>query len=243
MRRYITVLAAATLLAGLAPVEALASKHSARDATVINPGDDTTIVITVFKPGGASTQKKVPVILHSHGWAGSRTTAVEGDIKSFLNAGFGVVSIDQRGHGDSSGQANVQDPTKETEDIKAVIDYIADLEWVRHEKGSSNDPVLGAIGGSYGGGYQTMTALDEIADDGRTRLDAIAPEITWYDLPESLAPQKVPRTAWDAALYAAGASMVPQYIHEANAWGTATGQWPDGTVYGEKKDIVAIVSP
>jgi hypothetical protein len=27
--------------------------------------------------------------------------------------------------------------------------------------------------------------------------------------------------------------MVPQYIHEAQAWGTATGWWPDGTVLGQ----------
>jgi hypothetical protein len=27
--------------------------------------------------------------------------------------------------------------------------------------------------------------------------------------------------------------MLPQYVHEAQAWGTATGQWPDGTLYGQ----------
>jgi ABC-2 type transport system ATP-binding protein len=146
------------------------------------------------------------------------------------------VSVDQRGHGESSGEANVQDPTKETEDIKAVIDFVARLNWVRHNvrrgKVVANDPVLGAIGGSYGGGYQTMTALDEIADEGRTRFDALAPEITWYDLPQSLAPNKVVRTAWTMVLYAAGAANVPQWIHEAFVWGATSGQWPDGTVLG-----------
>jgi hypothetical protein len=126
----------------------------------------------------------------------------------------------------------------ETEDVKAIIDRIAELDWVAHNTNSSgavvaNDPVLGAIGGSYGGGYQTMTALDEIADEGATRFDALAPEITWYDLPESLAPQNVPRTLWDTLLYAAGASMLPTYVHEGQVWGTATGQWPDGTLYGQ----------
>jgi ABC-2 type transport system ATP-binding protein len=86
---------------------------------------------------------------------------------------------------------------------------------------------------SYGGGYQTMTALDEIAETGSTRFDALAPEITWYDLPESLAPQKVVRSAWNFLLYGIGASMVPDYIHESFAWGSATGQWPDGTLYGQ----------
>ena len=243
MRRTLTALALTALLATSVPLVARADEHSAKNETVTNRKDDTTIAITVFKPAGAAPQRQAPVILHSHGWGGSRSTAIEGDVKAFLDAGFGVVSIDQRGHGESTGQANVQDPTKETEDIKAVIDHVASLKWVLHDKNSSgrviaNDPVLGAIGGSYGGGYQTMTALDETADEGRTRFNAIAPEITWYDLPESLAPQKVPRTAWTAVLYAAGASMLPEYVHVANAWGATTGQWPDGTVYGEKVDGV-----
>ena len=211
--------------------------HTSEDATVTNPDDGTVIAITVFKPGMARAARQVPVILHSHGWGGSRETAIGGAVQAMLDAGFGVVSIDQRGHGESGGEANVQDPTMETEDIKTVIDFVAKLPWVLHNttrRGApiANDPVLGAIGGSYGGGYQTMTALDEIADEGRTRFDALAPEITWYDLPQSLAPNGVSRTAWTALLYAVGAANVPPYIHEAFAWGAATGQWPDGTVLG-----------
>jgi len=229
--RCIALVALVGVLALGAPVAAQTPEHSAEDQTVTNPDDGTTIAITVFKPAGAGPDAQVPVVLDSHGWGGSRATTIEGTVETLLDAGFGVVSIDQRGHGASGGEANVQDPTKETEDIKAVIDRIATFDWVRLD--GPGDPVLAAIGGSYGGGYQTMTALDEIADEGRTRFNALAPEITWFDLPESLAPQKVPRTVWDVALYAAGASMLPQYVHEANAWGTATGQWPDGTLFGQ----------
>ncbi|MGH8986790.1 MAG: alpha/beta hydrolase family protein [Acidimicrobiia bacterium] len=81
--------------------------------------------------------------------------------------------MDQRAHGDSEGQAHVQDPTKETEDVKAVIDHVAKLEWVKLDR--PGDPVLAAIGGSYGGGYQTMTALDEIHETGRTRFRRATP--------------------------------------------------------------------
>lgn len=229
MLRRTAMLSALALLVIAAPAAA-AAEHSAEDATVKNPDDGTEIVITVFKPAAAS-DRKVPVVLHSHGWGGSRETAVDGAVAPFLDAGLGVVSIDQRGHGESGGQANVQDPELEAEDIQAVIDFVADIDWVKLE--GPGDPVLGAIGGSYGGGYQTMTALDEIDETGSTRFDALAPEITWYDLPESLAPQGVPRTAWNVLLYGAGASMVPDYIHQAFAWGTATGQWPNGTLYGQ----------
>ena len=214
-----------------------AAGHETYDAAVVNPQDGTRIAITVFTPVTASASAPAPVVLHSHGWGGSRTTEIDDIIGAYLGAGFGVISIDQRGHGESDGRANVQDPTKETEDIQAVIDYAAALDWVAHDTDSSgrlipNDPVLGAIGGSYGGGYQTMTALDEIAEEGGTRFNALAPQISWFDLPESLAPNKVVRTAWVAALYGTGAVNLPRYVHEAFAWGAATGQWPDGTLYG-----------
>ena len=213
------------------PVGASAGpKHSADNATVENPDDGTEIAITIFKPAAAA-KGDVPVVLHSHGWAGSRETEIGGTVESMLDAGFGVVSIDQRGHGESGGQANVQDPELETEDVQAVIDHIAKLAWVRLD--GPGDPVMAAIGGSYGGGYQTMTALDEIHETGRTRFNALAPEITWHDLPQSLAPQKVVRTAWNVLLYAAGSSMVPDYIHQSFVWGTATNHWPDGTLYGQ----------
>ncbi|MGH2806068.1 MAG: alpha/beta fold hydrolase [Actinomycetota bacterium] len=232
MRRVLVALPLVLLFASALPAAAqTAPTHTAEDVVITSrAADGNQIAITVHKPGTASAESPVPVILQSHGWGGSRSASVT-SFTPYLDAGLGVVSIDQRGHGDSGGEANVQDPELETEDVKAVIDYIATLDWVQLD--GLNDPVLGAIGGSYGGGYQTMTALDEIADEGATRFNALVPEITWYDLPESLAPQTVVRTAWTSLLYAAGASMLPQYVHEAQAWGTATGQWPDGTLYGQ----------
>lgn len=230
MLRSFAALAAALLVVSAAPAGAQTATHSAEDQTVTNTQDGTNIAITVMKPAGASADAPVPVVLHSHGWAGERETSPDdGSVKPYLDAGFGIVSIDQRGHGESDGLAYTQDPTRETEDIQAVIDYIATLDWVRLD--GPGDPVLAAIGGSYGGGYQTMTALDEIAETGSTRFNALAPQITWYDLPQSLAPQDVIRSLWNPLLYAVGADMLPDYVHTAFAWGTATGQWPDGTLY------------
>lgn len=193
-----------------------------------------TLAYTVIRPAEASDTFQVPVILHSHGWGGSRST---GGFSAWTGACMAVVSFDQRGFGASAGEANVQDPRFEAQDVKSLIDWIAAQPWVLHDQiddgegglvDDPTDPVLGAIGGSYGGGYQWITALTETRESGSTRFNAIAPEISWYDLPESLAPQTVVRTVWVSALYAAGASAVPQYIHEAFAYGAATGQWPDG---------------
>jgi ABC-2 type transport system ATP-binding protein len=194
--------------------------------------DGTAIHYTLFKPAAASASTPVPMVLHSHGWGGSRTRS---GFQAWLDAGFGVLSFDQRGFGQSGGEANVQDPEFEAQDVKALIDLVASLDWVAKDVDPDTglvdptDPQLAAIGGSYGGGYQLVTALTELRESGETRFDALAPEITWFDLPESLAPQKVVRTTWVSALFAAGATAVPDYIREAFVYGAATGQWPDGS--------------
>ena len=82
------------------------------------------------------------------------------------------------------------------------------------------------IGGSYGGGYQFVAAFTELARPGYTRLNALAPEITWFNLSEALAPNGVSRTAWVTLLYAAGAPMVPDYIHPSFAYGARPASGP-----------------
>ncbi len=246
VKRIIALAALCALSAGwLLPSSAGAQTppHSTESLFITSDADGTQIDITVFRPGTATAENPAPVILHSHGWGGSKSTS---GFTSYLDSNIGVVSISQRGHGNSGGEANVEDPDLEAEDIDSVIDYVAELDWVEknvttvvNEDGTetevenADDPVLGAIGGSYGGGYQTMAALDELEEEGSTRFDALSPEITWYDLNESLAPQGVPRTVWTTALYAAGAPMLPMYVHQAFAYGAATGQWPNGKVVGQ----------
>jgi len=208
-----------------------AAEHEVIDGAITS-FDGTSIAYTLFRPATATADSPVPMILHSHGWGGSRSTT---GFTDWLDEGFAVLSFDQRGFGQSGRQggqlnatANVQDPDFEAQDVIALIDFVAELDWV--ELDAPGDPVLGAIGGSYGGGYQWVTALYETENNGTTRFDAIAPEISWYDLPNALAPSGVARTTWLAALYAAGSFALPEYVHHAFAYGTATGQWPDGTV-------------
>ena len=136
------------------------------------------------------------------------------------------------GFGASGGEANIEDPAHEGDDVISVIDYVAGLDWVEKDADDPTDPVLFAIGGSYGGGYQFAGASRELDTTGSTRFDALAPEITWNDLSDSLAPQGVVRTTWVSLLYALGFSAVPQEVHEAFAYGAATGQWPDGSAGG-----------
>lgn len=181
------------------------------------------ICLTVFKPATASRHDRVPVLLHSHGWGGTRATGPD-SVQRYLDAGFGVVSIDQRGFGESGGKAHVGDPAFEGEDVIRVIDHVASLDWVR--KTGPNDPVLGAVGGSYGGGYQFAGAFAEIAKTGRTRFDALAPQITWHSLNDSLAPRGVLRTTWVTGLYAIAPRAHTSTLHAGYAEGMLTGDWP-----------------
>jgi pimeloyl-ACP methyl ester carboxylesterase len=231
-RSALAALLAACLVAAVGFRPATAAGHTKTDVTVTG-AENTPIVISIYKPAGASKAKPVPVILHSHGWGGSRTSS-DGAFQTELNRGYAVVSIDQRGFGESGGKANVEDPDLEGKDVIAVINHVAKLPWVakdrtRGGKIIANDPVLFSMGGSYGGGYQFIGALTELRDKGRTRFNALAPEITWFNLPQSLAPAGVARTAWVTALYAAGAADIVEYVHPAFAWGATTGQWADGT--------------
>ena len=241
VRALTSVALAAAVLSSVpvgAQVPPACTDHVITDETVTSlAADKISVAITVFQPCTATAQTPVPVILHSHGWGGSRSKTGFGD---HLSQGFAVVSIDQRGHGDTGGQANVEDPNLEGQDIKAVIDHVAAKDWVRKDVDASgnpvaDDPVLFAIGGSYGGGYQMITALTELRESGRTRFNALAPEITWYNLSQSLAPQGVPRTIWGTLLYGAGNASIDMapFIHQTFAYSASTGQWPNGQILGQ----------
>lgn len=265
MRSPRLALAASTLLlaTGLA-VPGLAAEGDTKVdgclTSVPDPGSTEPVQIcyTIFKPSGASAESPVPMVMHSHGWGGSRTSAA-GSFGSWLGKGFGVLSFDQRGFGESGGKAHVENPDVEGQDVIALVDLVASLDWVAKEptagrttvvetrspgksagKGNGDkdghttttttgfdvDPVLGAIGGSYGGGYQFVGAFTELRDFGATRFDALAPEITWFDLKESLAPDDVARSVWLTLLTVAGAEALPEKVVAGYAYGTATGLWP-----------------
>ena len=236
--------ASATALALLAPSPSLAEQPYEAESyahTVTSLADDAIeIDIQVYKPVLGQGQQ-VPVLLHSHGWGGTKESGADA-FTAEQAAGFGVVSITQRGHGNSGGLRNVEDPEFEGQDMIAVVDYIASLDWVAKEEieddspwadpARNGDPVLGAWGGSYGGGYQYVLAMTEMMQFGDTRMDAMAPDITWHNLNQALAPHDVPRSAWLTLLYATAANSVERYVSEGFVYGMTTGQYADGTVPG-----------
>jgi ABC-2 type transport system ATP-binding protein len=191
--------------------------------------DKIKICYTLFRPAGASATHPVPMIMHSHGWGGSRTTDPAAFAKWFEH-GYAVISFDQRGFGESGGYAHIMNPHIEGNDVQRLVDLVAKLPWVQLD--AKGDPRMGAIGGSYGGGYQFMGAFRNIETRGKPVFDALAPEITWNDLVDSLAPSEVTRGEWALALSAAGTDALEPAVLEAVGYGATTGTWPDGSVPG-----------
>lgn len=191
--------------------------------------DAHQIPVTIHKPAIASPDQKVPVLLHSHGFTGNRATNPAA-FEKIVAAGFGVVSFDERGHGDAKDDSEVyfMHPDYEVKDVQKVIDHVATLDWVLME--SPGDPLLGSIGGSYGGAYQLMTAIFD------PRLDAIVPEIAWNDITEALAPNGAVKSGWVDLFYLAGNAqqsvVFSNDFHAGFAYATAANQFPAGQFPG-----------
>lgn len=171
------------------------------------PGTPTgKIAIQVIEPTNLVGGQTYPLILEGHGFSGSRQRSPQGLIKSLTDAGYGVISIDQTGHGETDGIIRGMDPDYEGQMLITILDWAeANLDWLAYGPDADfggNNLVLGAIGGSYGGAYQQL--IQNI--DPKKRLDAIVPAITWHDLSYSIFPNNVPKTVWGSALFGAGNS-------------------------------------
>lgn len=228
MVRGVVALAVVTALGLPASASAQEAEPTTTDgcvASVPEAGstEQVQICYSIHRPAGSSALAPVPVVMTSHGFGGTRQREASG-FTPWLNQGFGVLSFDQRGSGESGGLAHIQDPDFEGQDVTRLVDVVAGLDWVA--KDGPNDPVLGAFGGSYAGGFQLVGAFTEVRDSGRTRFDALAPSNTWWDVKESLAPQEVVRSVWFTGLYNSGKDRVTQELHNGFAYVTATGNWP-----------------
>ncbi len=190
--------------------------------------DGEAIVFQVFEPDSIDCGQKHALILQGHGYAGKRTTEKGGQIAQLAGAGYAVISIDQRGSGESGGTVRVMDPDYEGQDIVAVVDWAEQhLDYLKYRDGNL---LLGSIGGSYGGGYQMLL----LAIDPDRRLDAIVPEITWHDLTYSIAPNGVVKSYW--ALFLAGAGDGQTNFHQdpfirgTLLEGAVTGAFPESAL-------------
>lgn len=181
-----------------------------QDHELVSEVDGAAISFTVHEPTRVVDGASYPVILEGHGYGGSKVaadarpaTGSAGLLGRMLDAGYYVVSIDQRGFGASGGKVRILDPDFEGKDLLQILDWIE--TGIAQAAFRDGNLLLGAIGGSYGGGYQHLV----YAIDPKHRLDAIAPEITWNDLRYSLYSGGVFKSYWATLLSAVGNTNAP----------------------------------
>lgn len=198
--------AALCLAALVAPVSSAAAAESftvtALNFKVLVGPDAKTecnIVGDLYLPTSASPTSRVPAILTTNGFGGSKADQA-GIGKEFANRGYAVLSYSGLGFGGSDCKITLDDPDFDGEAAKQLVGYLGGTTGVaytdkahqdpapvldviqRDGLPSANDPRVGMVGGSYGGGVQFAAAgLDQ-------RIDTIVPLITWNDLSYSLAP-------------------------------------------------------
>ncbi|MGB2920625.1 MAG: CocE/NonD family hydrolase, partial [Mycobacterium sp.] len=140
-------------------------------------------------------------------------------IGALRGAGYNVVTWDPRGEWRSDGRMQLQSPDFEGRDVSHIISYLATLPEVALD--GANDPTLGMVGASYGGGIQLATAAID------HRVDAIVPTIAWNSLTEVLFPDSSVRSGWGTLLSAvlvATLSRPNERILPAAIVGILTGQ-------------------
>lgn len=208
-------------------------KFVSYDQMLSSNTDGATIAFTVHEPDEVVVGEAYPLVLSSHGYGGRRQSIrpTEGLPARLLGSGYGVVSIDQRGHGaftdGSGGTIRVLDPNYEGQDLLQILDWAeANIDWLMYRNGN---PVIGSVGGSYRGGYQNLI----YRIDPMRRLDAMVPDVTWYDLRYSLMPGGAYKTFWTTLVGAVGntpGNNVDPQIQQAIAQGVLTNSFHSTTL-------------
>ena len=170
-------------------------------AVKVGPGGTTAcdIVGDLYLPSSASPSSRVPAILTTNGFGGSKNDQA-GYGETFAKRGYAVLSYSGLGFGGSDCKITLDDPDFDGKAASQLVGYLGGepgvaftdaehttaapvLDVVKLDGRAANrDPRVGMVGGSYGGEVQYAAAgLDR-------RIDTIVPLITWNDLSYSLAP-------------------------------------------------------
>jgi len=202
--------------------------------TVMVPSPvDGALISTNFFPAlsvVADPTTTAPTILNGPGLATagntdpSSTSIVDGlvpGLQPLREAGYNVVTWDPRGEFASGGRLQLDSPEYEAQDVGGIIDWISDpantpYTRIAFDSGANlpdedyadNDPAIGMVGGSYGGGIQLVTAAVD------PRIDVIVPVIAWNSLDDSLYTNDAFKTSYASllllALVTTGARINPQ---------------------------------
>lgn len=157
----------------------------------VGPADDRhdcTVAADLYLPGTAGPDHRVPAILTTHGFGGSKQDQ-QGIGLAAARQGYAVLAYSGLGFGGSDCKIYIDDPQYDGQAAGQLVDFLAGqrvaVDGTRLDAvalDAPGDPRVGAVGGSYGGQVQfAALAVDR-------RLDALVPLITWNDLGYSLTP-------------------------------------------------------
>jgi ABC-2 type transport system ATP-binding protein len=187
------------MLAGacaLLATAAFAASARATDGTVTS-FDGTKIVYSFFPDPSLQNGATAPTVMFGPGYGSARANSSDPTVQALLAAGYNVLTWDPRGFGDSEGDVELDSPAFEARDVSALIDRIAQQPQAQLD--GPNDPRVGMVGASYGGGIQLTSAEID------PRIDVIAPQIAWNSLISALDKSNTAKGGWGSLLAVLGA--------------------------------------
>lgn len=181
-------------------------KRTLHFAVSIGPERDVgcDIIGDLYLPKGAGPGHRVPAIVATHGFGGTKDD--QRGLGEFMTGrDYAVLAFSSLGFGGSTCRITMDTPEYDGVAVSQLISFLGGADHIAFEDAdhtrpaapldaiqldaadhaggrSPNDPRVGMIGASYGGGVQFATASVD------PRLDAIVPMITWNDTLYSLAP-------------------------------------------------------
>ncbi|MEU8627853.1 alpha/beta fold hydrolase [Streptomyces sp. NPDC048669] len=146
--------------------------------------DGVSIDTSYFTTGGS---RRRPAVLIGHGFGGSKADT-RSQAQQLAADGYAVLTWSARGFGKSGGKVALNAPDAEVKDVSRLIDWLADRPEVQLD--AAGDPRVGVTGASYGGAISLLAAGYD------RRVDAIAPEMTYWNLADALFPDGVFKKLW-----------------------------------------------
>ncbi|WP_148591819.1 alpha/beta fold hydrolase [Streptomyces sp. WAC01526] len=165
------------------------------------PGSKKEVRIdTSFFTAGGDSGGRRPAVLLAHGFGASKKD-LRPQAERLARDGYAVLTWSARGFGKSTGSIGLNDPDGEVADVRRLIDWLAERPEVQLDK--DGDPRVGMAGGSYGGAISLLTAGHD------RRVDAIAPQITYWNLADALFPHGVFKKLWAGIFFTTGSAGAP----------------------------------
>ncbi len=203
-------MAAFVVLAGTAAGWTAVASDSGGGSTVhrqdrmMPMGGGVRIDTSYFTAGDPSHKR--PAVLLTHGFGGSKAD-VRAEAEQLAAHGYAVMTWSSRGFGRSGGKIGLNDPKHEVADVSRMIDWLAKRPEVELDK--PGDPRVGVTGASYGGAVSLLAAGHD------KRVDAVAPQITYWNLADALFPDGVFKKLWAGAFFTSGSAQLGTRTSEA----------------------------